>query len=163
MSKETPVAATAKTKSVPRKRVLKYALVALAVLVLVLPYFLIRPAGTAQLRTGGRTYRLEKATTDAAREKGLGGRESLPADRGMLFVFDTPGSWCFWMKDTRMPLDMIWLDEGKKVLHVESGVAPSTYPDKEFCGKPGAKYVIELNSGEAAHSGITTGKVLDLQ
>jgi uncharacterized membrane protein (UPF0127 family) len=100
---------------------------------------------------------LERSDTPEARELGLGGRDSMPQDRGMLFVFETSGRHCFWMKDTRIDLDMIWLDEAERVVYAQHRVSPHTYP-QTFCPNKDAKYVIELNAGVAEAVGITMGQ-----
>lgn len=114
---------------------------------------------TAQLDTAVRTYKLDIASTDAEREVGLGGRSDMPVNRGMIFVFDKPAVQCFWMKDMQFPLDIIWLDGLKRVVHIEADVSPQTYPEK-FCPPEKARYVIELNAGQAAKSHITLGQTL---
>jgi uncharacterized membrane protein (UPF0127 family) len=116
-------------------------------------------ASQKALNINDRHYSLQVVSTEAERAKGLGGRESMSADQGMLFVFDRPEAACFWMKDMRFSLDIMWLDAGKRVIHVARDVSPQTYP-KSFCPPTPAKYVIELNAGEAAKSGITTGHTL---
>ncbi len=103
----------------------------------------------------GHSYRLEVADTDALRAAGLGNRSSLSADQGMLFNYSTPAMRCFWMKDMRFPIDMIWLDRTKKATYIERDVNPSTYP-QTFCHA--GVYVIELNSGEAARAGLEVGQ-----
>src|SRR5688572_12246217 len=67
---------------------------------------------------------VEMATDDATRAQGLMYREHLPAGRGMLFVFPGNDVYSFWMKNTLIPLDMIWIDEGRKVVHVKRDVQP---------------------------------------
>src|SRR3989338_8221873 len=64
----------------------------------------------------------------------------------MLFIFDKPDNYGFWMKDMRFPIDIIWLDQNFKVVHVEKSVATSTYP-KVFYPSGPATYVLEVNSG----------------
>ena len=61
------------------------------------------------------SLRLEVADTDASRTLGLSGRDSLDSGAGMLFTFDAPGIYPFWMKDMKFPLDMVWIDSGKVV------------------------------------------------
>jgi hypothetical protein len=108
----------------------------------------------------GRSFSLEVAQTEHARELGLGARASLPADHGMLFVFDHVAPECFWMKDMHFPLDIIWVSSDKKVVHIEQNVSPSTYPNS-FCPVEPVKYVIELNAGMAARADIRAGESLD--
>lgn len=104
--------------------------------------------------------RLEPATTDAARQKGLGGRDKLDAGSGMLFIFDRPDTQCIWMKDMRFPLDIIWLDGTKTVLKQMENVNPDTYP-QNFC-VDNSQYVIEINANTSTALGITKGKQFQL-
>lgn len=100
------------------------------------------------------------ADTQEEQTKGLSGRSSLPEDRGMAFIFDTPGQQCFWMKDTLIPLDMIWLDGARRVTKIEATVQPSSYPTSFCSAKPFDQYVIELNAGKAEQLGIKVGQSL---
>lgn len=77
-------------------------------------------------------------------------------DQGMLFVFNAPDTVCFWMKDMRFSLDIIWLDAQKEVVHIEKNVSPETFP-KTYCPDKPAQYVIELNAGEAARNHLVAG------
>lgn len=103
--------------------------------------------------------KLELAVTSQAHKQGLSGRASLPPDRAMLFVFELPGRHCFWMKDMRFPLDIVWLNQDKQVVHIEANVRPETYP-RTFCPSEDAQYVLEINGGKAAAGGITPGQKL---
>lgn len=114
------------------------------------------------LRASNSVYTLAVAGTPAAQEKGLGGRAWMPQHEGMIFVFDTPDTVCFWMKDMHFAIDMIWLNEAKKVVHLQSDVAPGSYP-KRYCPPMPAKYVVELRAGEAARQSIRTGTTLMLE
>lgn len=107
-------------------------------------------------KIGGKCYELEEAQTEDERRQGLSGRQLLAPDEGMLFVFDRPGRQCMWMKDMNFPLDIIWLDGRGRVISIEQGVAPDTYPDN-FCSDADSLYVIELNAGEVADSGLRPG------
>ena len=103
----------------------------------------------ASVRTidiGNRALRVEVADTDAKRTLGLSGRESLK-EGGMLFVFDTPGNYGFWMKDMRFPIDIIWLDESYHVVDIARNVGPDTFPHIFYPPYP-VKYVLETNPGE---------------
>jgi uncharacterized membrane protein (UPF0127 family) len=104
---------------------------------------------------------LEYATTTAAQELGLGGRNALAPDHGMLFVFPEDQRWGFWMKDTRIPLDMFWLDDSGRVIWMEQGVATDTYPAVFYPLVP-ARYVLELPAGFAAAHAVATGTPLVL-
>lgn len=101
---------------------------------------------------------LELATTAKAQAKGLGGRESLGSHHGMLFIYQRPQLVCFWMKDTKFNLDMIWLDEYRNITNIKQDVAPETYPES-YC-MPNTKYVIELPAGTAKENQLTIGRNL---
>ncbi|MGA7201500.1 MAG: DUF192 domain-containing protein [Candidatus Cybelea sp.] len=109
---------------------------------------------------------LETARTEPAREQGLMNRAVLSPHTGMLFVFDRDERVDFWMKDTLVPLDMIFIAGDGTVRRVFSNVAvvAPTLPDDQIPreGAP-AKYVIELPAGEASADGIAGGVKLDLR
>lgn len=103
----------------------------------------------------GRAVTAELAVSDTERARGLMFRETLRVDQGMLFVFEEEDVHSFWMKDTWIPLDMIWLDSTKRVIHIEADVPPCR---EEPCPSYGplipARYVLELKAGGAAEYGI---------
>ena len=111
---------------------------------------------------GGVSLRIEFATTTATREKGLGGRQSIPGDYGMLFVFPSDGYYGFWMKDTLVPLDMFWLNDKGQVVSIAQDVATSTYPEV-FYPSTAARYVLETAAGFAHAHAIATGTPFILQ
>jgi uncharacterized membrane protein (UPF0127 family) len=111
------------------------------------------------LEVGDRTYRLATATDDATRGLGLGDRLAMPENRGMVFIYQQSDFHCFWMKNMHFPLDIIWVDEGKRVVHLEENVPPESYP-KQFCPDKRALYVVELNAGQAKVAGIKVGDEL---
>lgn len=93
---------------------------------------------------------MEVAVTPAQRQFGLMEREYLPADRGMLFAFPVDGRYSFWMKNTWIPLDMIWLDHTKEVVYIERHVPPC---ETDMCPSYGpdmpTRYVVEVAAGQA--------------
>ncbi len=106
----------------------------------------------------------EVAKTKAQRMKGLMFRENLPSDKAMFFVFEQPSVHNFWMKNCKIPLDIIWLDENYKVVAIS--------PNNQPCGKGDcpsiqpsvlAKYVLEINAGLASQSGFSEGSYFSLQ
>lgn len=107
---------------------------------------------------------VEIAATKESREAGLMWRESLDDMAGMLFVFDSERRNAFWMKNTRIPLDMIFMDEDAQVVYVAHNVLPCR---ENSCPSidPGvdSKYVLEVASGTAAELGIGIGDRLDLR
>ena len=77
---------------------------------------------------GNKTFFMEIANTDASRERGLSSHTALLDNQGMLFIFDKPGNYGFWMKDMIFPIDILWIDANFKIIDIESAVATSTYP-----------------------------------
>lgn len=117
--------------------------------------------GSATLFFGETELNLEVVATNETRTQGLSGREVLKQNTGMLFVFDESGTYGFWMKDMRFPLDIIWLDEQGVVVHIEYNVAPETYPSV-LTPNEKALYVLEVNAGVASESHIEKGTRLDI-
>ena len=101
----------------------------------------------------------EIADTSELKQRGLGGRTSMNDDHGMLFVFEAPGIYGFWMKDMNIPIDMVWIDDQYRVVSIDSNIATSTYPNSYFPPK-NVSYVLELNAGVAKKIGIATGTPL---
>jgi len=111
----------------------------------------------------GRRFQVEIAADEAARARGLMFRDRLPADHGMLFVFERPGMLTFWMKNTRLPLDILYFDQNYHLLNVQQRVPPcrSAGDDCPLYPSAGpAQYVLELNAGTADALGVTPGDVL---
>lgn len=120
-----------------------------------------KPVSIPCVNIGSICYDLERATTNEQRIKGLSNRENLPQNKGMLFVFDSDDEQCMWMKDTLIPLDMIWLDSIKRVIKIEEKVSPDSFP-KAFCPTSPARYVIELNQGDVQKNQIQIGDTIVL-
>lgn len=100
----------------------------------------------------GTTILAEVADTTEKRSRGLMFRESLPKDRGMLFTFAEPQPWTFWMKNTRIPLDIIWMDRNKKIVHIERNVPGCDRTDDgcpQYQPNDDALYVLEVAAGMA--------------
>jgi uncharacterized membrane protein (UPF0127 family) len=110
--------------------------------------------------------KLEVARTESQREYGLMNRTQLLPHTGMIFVFNADGPVEFWMKNTLVPLDMIFVASDGTVRRVFSNVkvvSPSLPDDAIPREGARAKYVIELRAGEAAEDGIVSGARLDLR
>ncbi len=118
--------------------------------------------GYVSANFGGVPLRIQLALTEVQREKGLGGRTSVPKNSGMLFVFPQDGEYGFWMKDTLVPLDIFWLNDAGKVVYMVENVATSTYPGAFYPSVP-ARYVLETAAGFGQQHGIATGTALLLK
>lgn len=87
-------------------------------------------------------------------QKGLSGRDCIGDNQGMLFTFEKPGFYSFWMKDMKFPIDIIWIGPDKKVVGIEKKVEPSTYPDSFINKDKPAQYVLEIQAGQTDAFGI---------
>jgi uncharacterized membrane protein (UPF0127 family) len=113
---------------------------------------------------GGHCFTLEVVASPEERNQGLMFRKELGADNGMLFVFEKEDAYCFWMKNTYIPLDIIWLNSDKEVVFIAKNLqpckedpCPNTCPDKK------AKSVLELNAGTCDKLGLRVGDYLILE
>lgn len=105
--------------------------------------------------------KFEVVTTEAAQERGLGGRADIPQNYAMLFVFPSDTRIGFWMKDMLAPIDMIWLSDKGTVLGIEDSVAANSYPKIFYPPQP-VKYVLETRAGEARRQGWEVGTKVQL-
>ena len=107
---------------------------------------------------------LEVARTEPERSRGLMHRASMPERGGMIFLFDRPGIYPFWMKNTLIPLDMFWTDTSGKIVWIAEAVPPcQADPCPEYPPKAVASYVIETNAGFAKRHGVKVGDVVTLR
>lgn len=107
----------------------------------------------------GNPLRVVVADTPELRTNGLSKVSGLAPDEGMLFTFNEPGLYGFWMKDMEFPLDIFWLDKKGEVVHIEKNLLPDTYPDR-FSSESPAVYVLELPAGFADKYSIEKGSLL---
>ena len=119
------------------------------------------PTAVLHGSNGPVSVRLEVAATDAARTKGLMYRQALADGEGMLFVFDDSREHGFWMKNTFIPLDMIFIGDDLRVVGVHGQAVPQS-TDTITVGVP-SRYVLEVSGGWAARHGIATGARVELQ
>ena len=115
---------------------------------------------------GGVTIQAEIADTMKKRAEGLMYREYLPKDHGMLFTFDQAQPWTFWMKNTKIPLDIIWMNERKQIVHIARNVPVCTRNDDgcpQYQPNEPAMYVLELGGGEADRLKLERGSRLQFK
>lgn len=116
------------------------------------------------VQIGETRINVEIADTDALRERGLSGRESLGEKDGMLFVFPEKGTYGFWMKDMRFPIDIVWISNGN-IVGVEKNIDPQIgapiqklkiyYPPQEV------DVILEVTAGRSDNLGIKTGDEIE--
>lgn len=108
-----------------------------------------------KIEIGDKKYNVEVARTEEEKIKGLQEKESLGENEGMLFIYDEPQELAFWMKDTAIPLDIVFIDEDGEVISVQQG---QPY-DETLLEEDGVMYVLEVNQ----NSGIQPGDELDIE
>lgn len=107
-----------------------------------------------RIEIGDKKYNVEVAQTDEEKIKGLQGKKELAEDEGMLFIYDEPQTVGFWMQDTDIPLDIIFIDEDFEVISVYKGQPH----DETIAEEDDVQFVLEVNQG----SGIKEGDELDI-
>ena len=119
------------------------------------------PAGLDQSRlvidsaNGPHEFVVEIARTPEQQAYGLMNRQSMDPDRGMLFPYDPPRAVAFWMRDTLIPLDLIFVAPGGTIRHIAADAVP--YAEDQLYSGGEVESVVELNGGRAAQLGIAVG------
>jgi len=113
---------------------------------------------TEQVKLDGHQFTVEIANNNAKREHGLMFRVHMAADHGMLFVYSGAQPRAFWMKNTLIPLDIIFFDARKRLINVSADTPPCKTPEcPSYMSSAPAQYVLELNAGMAAKLGLKPG------
>ncbi|MBI4164096.1 MAG: DUF192 domain-containing protein [Candidatus Aenigmarchaeota archaeon] len=143
-----------------------YGLLASIIIIVILLLFsipLLKPkyeGRVVSFLTENRTvgFNVEVADTPIKRTIGLMNRTALPEKSGMLFIFDQEGIQGFWMKNTLIPLDMVFISADKKITHIQRNAQPCKTLDCQiYSSEKPAKYVVEINGGLADKLGIKEG------
>jgi len=110
----------------------------------------------------GESVTAELAVTPEERAQGLMFRKKIEFDQGMLFIFESEDFYSFWMKNMLIPLDLIWLDKEKRIVHIERCVPPCEgEPCPSYSPKIPAMYVLELKAGSVEKRGLKMFDRLD--
>lgn len=107
------------------------------------------------IEIGDKEYKVREAKTEEEKQKGLQGIKELPKDEGMLFYFDKPGEYTFWMKNTDIPLDIIFINSDEEVTKVYK----ANPNDETLVSSPDTLYVLEVNQD----SGVKEGDDFDIE
>jgi uncharacterized membrane protein (UPF0127 family) len=143
--------------NIKKENVYPFAIIFFFIAVVALFVYQSEPAAIIKkVRIGGESIRVELATTPREQALGLSGRDSLGEQEGMLFIFDKPGEYLFWMKGMNFPIDIIWIDEYGEVIYIKKEAQPESYletygPEEE------AKYVLEVVAGFSDKNKIDIG------
>ena len=109
-----------------------------------------------KIKLGDVVLKTEIALSADEKQKGLSGRDYLAKNKGMLFIFPQSGSYPFWMKDMKFPIDIIWLDDDFKIIGIEKNINPNSFPEN-FSPPSPAKFVLEVNGGWSDENKIKEG------
>jgi uncharacterized membrane protein (UPF0127 family) len=122
------------------------------------------PAVVPLTLPSGKVLQVEVMIDDEDRAMGLMFRPSLPMDRGMLFRFETSDFHGIWMKNCRFPIDIVWLDEDRKVVDVKEGAPPCRKdPCPVYQPMQRASWVVEINSGQARREKVVRGAAVSFE
>ena len=137
----------------PRLRTVGLALIPAAAAILTASViFFVDPQSSSQ-NTSLKELKITRADTKQERYRGLSGRESLPADQGLLLVYDTSKRHGIVMRDMNFPIDIIWLDARGSIVDIKRGAKPNSYQSRTnhtvFKPQKPARYVLEVNAGVA--------------
>lgn len=132
---------------------------AMVLVAVVVAYTLEHFKPTTQVFIGmGGVYNLHVANTEAKRSKGLSGVEKLSPNGGLLMVYPEDGAHKIWMKDMRIPIDVVWLDKDKKVVYLKQSLSPNIDQTKVYGPlEPTVRYILELPEGAISGSAIRKG------
>ena len=117
------------------------------------------PFPVVRLQLGMYQIKAELASTPAQREQGLMHREKLAPNEGMLFDFEAPAHVCMWMKNTRIPLSVAFIDQDGVIVNIED-MAPMTKTN--HCGKKPVRYALEMNQGWFKRRNLNSGSKVTL-
>lgn len=140
----------------------KIVILAFVVLIITLLFFLLYPVKTAvsnpRLCVKNTCFNVTIAGTPAERERGLMFVTKMKPDAGMFFIFEQNGIYPFWMKNTLLPLDIIWIDENGEISFIKHSAQPCfEYSCPVISPATEARYVLEVNAGAAERLQLQTG------
>lgn len=184
-----PKAGTARTVLVRKPKInsspLRFSLIGIAIVAIIAIALIVgdsKPKSTTNLQAdkscgayrndghisiNGHRFTVEIPRDSAAFEKGLGGRPCILPSEAMLFPFNKPGQYRFWMKDMKFPIDILWINSAHKVAAQEIDVQPSTYNSKApfFINDKNhpASYVLEMKANLSKQLRIDLGTKVDFQ
>jgi len=136
------------------------------VILLIILSFIFLPKKTnkdlsvVKIKLGNTDYQIEIARTSSQKSIGLSNRDSLCPNCGMIFIFDKDTYLPFWMKDTRIPLDMIWINSQNQIVDIQHAIETNSL--KAIQNSTPAKYVLELNLDDSKKLNLKIGDIIDL-
>lgn len=103
---------------------------------------------------GDGIFNVLVVSDDASRQKGLGGKDSIADNEGLMMNFSSDSKWGIWMKDMKFPIDIVWLDSNKKVVDIVKNVKPDEPTGTVHRPRKPARYVLEFKAGTVDNKAI---------
>lgn len=129
----------------------------LILIAITVSYMLVNFLPKSEVHLGSGVFTVRTAVTDPARKQGLSGVVQMDANDGLLMVFPSDSKWGIWMKDMKIPLDIIWMNNEKKVIYIVTDASPDLGTSKIFTPISDARYVLEVSAGTVKNSAIKVG------
>ena len=120
------------------------------------------PENIKSVKIGDNILNVDLALTQEAQELGLSFRKSLEENKGMLFVFEVPKKYSFWMKDMNFPIDIIWIGIDDRIVYIKENVKPESFPES-FAPSKDSKYVLEAASGFSGKNNLKEGDLVEFR
>ena len=133
--------------------------------VLIIAFFALnsKPDKTVTVDFGKTKIKAELADTYLKRVNGLMFHKSLAENSGMLFVFDSLGKHAIWMMNMSFPIDIVWLDDEKEIIHIVENAQPCFMNCPAYAPEKNAKYVVEVQSGFVKKYGLEVGHFVNFE
>ena len=118
---------------------------------------------SSSVKIKGLIINVDLAKTPEQQAKGLSIKNTLNENEGMLFIFDTPKEYSFWMKDMKFPIDIIWISSDNKIVHIEKNLQPCVFflLCTSYSPHANSKYVLEVPSNYTTKNNIIIGDRVD--
>lgn len=144
------------------KKIFLVLIIAFVAALVIFMFFTNKPqSGLKKITINGTEILVEIADSSQERAKGLSGRESLPQNQGMFFIFETPDRYSFWMKEMLIPLDFVWIKDSA-VVQINENIQPQDFqPPRTLTPDEEADKVLELNAGTIQRLNIKIGDELE--
>jgi len=134
------------------------------IIIIVILYFFYNQTNTVnQVCFESNCFDVEIASTYEERSKGLMFRESLKENQGMLFIFKEENIYSFWMKNTLIPLDIIWINKDKEVIHIETAQPCESDPCPSYSPPVLSLYVLELNANTSKKINLNINDTIEIK
>lgn len=142
-------------------KIIIFTLAILAIAFLIVYYYFNKTVETVCF--GNQCFQVEIVNKEPDRQRGLMDRENLDQDRGMLFIFSNEDKYPFWMKETKIPLDVVWMDKNYRIVDIQTLLPCAADPCPTFTPSNNAMYVLEINAGLAKKFNIKIGGHAELR